>query len=84
MRRRMVGLVTVWALFLAGCGSAPEPEPKTPEQLAQEREELNRKIQENIKKAFEETAPKNPGQVPADAVPGDRQRHRSARPADNK
>ena len=78
MRRRMVALVTVWALFLAGCGSAPEPKPKTPEQLAQEREELNRKLRENVQKAFEQTAPKNPGEVPADAVPGDRQRHRDA------
>ena len=83
MRRRIAGMMVGLALGIVGCGSAPEPEPKTPEQLAKEREELNRKLRENIQKAFEQTAPKNPGQVPADAVPGDRQRHRDAA-ADNK
>ena len=48
MRRRMVDLVTGLALVLAGCGSPPEPKQKTPEELAKEREEFNRKMQENI------------------------------------
>lgn len=72
-------LAVTLALGVCGCGWSPPPEPeKTPEQIAKEREELNRRLQENVRKAFEQTAPKNPGQVPADAVPGDRQRHRDA------
>ena len=71
MRRRMVGVMTGLALVLAGCGSAPEPKPKTPEQLEKEKEEFDRRMQENIDAIMKRTAPKNPGQVPADSVPGD-------------
>ena len=79
MKRRIAGMMVGLVLGVVGCGWNPPPEPeKTPEQIAKEREELNRKIQENINQVLERTAPENPGQVPADAVPGDRQRHRDA------
>lgn len=72
MRRRMVSLMTGLALVLVGCGSAPEPPAKTPEQIAEEKVEFDRRMKENIDAIMERTAPKNPGQVPADAVPGER------------
>ena len=71
MRRRIAGVMMGLVLVLAGYGSAPEPKPKTPEQLAKEKEEFNRRMQENIDTILKRTAPKNPGQVPPDSVPGD-------------
>ena len=56
------------APILAGYGGTPEPKHKTPEELAKEREELNRRVQENINAIMKWTAPKNLGQVPADAI----------------
>ncbi len=68
----MVGAMTVLALVLVGCGSPPEPKQKTPEELAKEREKLNRKRQENIDTIMKRTLPKNPGQDLPDAVPVER------------
>ena len=76
MSRRIAGMMVGLALGVAGCGSAPEPQPKTPEQIAEEKAEFDRRMKENIDAIMKRTAPKNPGQVPPDAVPGDRERHR--------
>lgn len=72
MRRRIAAMMVGLALGFSGCGSAPEPKEKTPEQIAEEKAEFDRRMKANIDAIMKRTAPKNPGQVPADAVPGER------------
>ena len=59
-------MISGLALVLAGCASAPEPKPKTPEQIAEEKEEFDRRMKVNIDAIMKRNAPKNPGQVPGE------------------
>lgn len=55
----------------SGCGEGVFCGPWPPEPIAKEKAEFDRRMKENIDALRKRTAPKNPGQVPPDSIPGD-------------